>query len=242
MDLTPENKKTIDNMVYRTLLFHFMNASESDPWFYGETGEYWKQRIVELKNNPINKLTLNSWMFRDEGPEPNNLDRFVSHENKKKGPMEKVLERKNRGIYHFVNGVKIKGNHSKISGENRGLYGNCTDFYGDWTGLVGNCSGLIGNCSGLTGRCSNLYGDCSGLCGDCSGFYGDCTGFYGNCCGLIGNCTGLIGDCSNLYGVITYLMGECTGLEGWCTGLYGNLNMIPMEERKEYPDIKDWVI
>lgn len=53
MDLTPENKASIDKMDYESLLYRWRNAPVGDPWFQGETGDYWKQRMTELRNaNP----------------------------------------------------------------------------------------------------------------------------------------------------------------------------------------------
>src|SRR5271157_1933389 len=72
-----------------------------------------------------------------------------------------------------------------------------------------------------------LWGDWSGLRGYCSGLWGDCTGLQGNCTKIWGDCTGLYGDCTNL-------VGDCTDLEG-------NLDDIPMDQRKEHPNLTDWV-
>ncbi len=49
MDLTPENKETIDNKSYRELLSHNRHAPAGDPWFQGETGRYWLKRMAELR-------------------------------------------------------------------------------------------------------------------------------------------------------------------------------------------------
>lgn len=51
MDLTPENKSRIDGMSYESLLSHWRFAQVGDPWFQGETGEYWKKRMQELRDN-----------------------------------------------------------------------------------------------------------------------------------------------------------------------------------------------
>ena len=50
MDLTPENKAHIDNMSYESLLRQWRYASAGNPWFQGETGEYWGKRIAELRS------------------------------------------------------------------------------------------------------------------------------------------------------------------------------------------------
>lgn len=53
MDLTPENKKHIDEMSYTGLLQGWRNAPSGDEWFQGETGKYWGKRMAELKaENP----------------------------------------------------------------------------------------------------------------------------------------------------------------------------------------------
>lgn len=52
MDLTPENKTRIDGMSYEALLRHWRFAPSGDPWFQGETGEYWGKRMAELRNQP----------------------------------------------------------------------------------------------------------------------------------------------------------------------------------------------
>lgn len=50
MDLTPENKKTIDEKSYEDLLRHWRFAASGDLWFQGETGKYWAERMAELKS------------------------------------------------------------------------------------------------------------------------------------------------------------------------------------------------
>jgi len=52
MDLTPENKKHIDSLSYEALLRHNRFAPIGDPWFRGETGTYWLDRMNELRNLP----------------------------------------------------------------------------------------------------------------------------------------------------------------------------------------------
>lgn len=49
MDLTPERKAHIDSLSYEGLLRHWRFAPVGDPWFQGETGEYWGQRMAELR-------------------------------------------------------------------------------------------------------------------------------------------------------------------------------------------------
>ena len=49
MKLTEEYKKHIDAMSYETLLLHWRFAPPGDPWFQGETGDYWGKRMVELR-------------------------------------------------------------------------------------------------------------------------------------------------------------------------------------------------
>ena len=52
MELTEENKKTIDAKSYEELLEHWRFAPIGDPWFEGQTGEYWGERMKELRNQP----------------------------------------------------------------------------------------------------------------------------------------------------------------------------------------------
>ena len=49
MDLTPENKRTIDAYSYGDLLSHWRFAPAGDPWFQGETGNYWSMRMYEKR-------------------------------------------------------------------------------------------------------------------------------------------------------------------------------------------------
>lgn len=50
MDLTPENKASIDARSYERLLSHWRFAAVGDPWFQGETGKYWGERMVKLRS------------------------------------------------------------------------------------------------------------------------------------------------------------------------------------------------
>jgi hypothetical protein len=52
MDLTDERRKQIDAMSYRTLLSRWRFDTAGDPWFQGETGEYWKKCMAELRDSP----------------------------------------------------------------------------------------------------------------------------------------------------------------------------------------------
>lgn len=52
MDLTPENKKHIDSMSYEALLRSWRNSPIGNRWFQGETGEYWAERMKELRSQP----------------------------------------------------------------------------------------------------------------------------------------------------------------------------------------------
>lgn len=49
MDLTEKNKKAIDDMDYESLLRHWRFAPVGDPWFQGETGKYWGQRMAKIR-------------------------------------------------------------------------------------------------------------------------------------------------------------------------------------------------
>lgn len=50
MELTEENKKHIDSLDYEQLLRRWRSAPIGDPWFQGETGEYWGQRMAEKRS------------------------------------------------------------------------------------------------------------------------------------------------------------------------------------------------
>ena len=50
MELTPERKAHIDSLDYESLLSHWRNAPSGDPWFQGATGDYWGQRMKELRS------------------------------------------------------------------------------------------------------------------------------------------------------------------------------------------------
>lgn len=50
MKLTEENKKTIDGQTYQSLLYHWRFAPAGDPWFQGETGKYWAERMAQLRD------------------------------------------------------------------------------------------------------------------------------------------------------------------------------------------------
>lgn len=49
MKLTPENKQYIDSLDYEQLLRRWRFAPSGDPWFQGETGKYWSERMKELR-------------------------------------------------------------------------------------------------------------------------------------------------------------------------------------------------
>lgn len=53
MVLTVENKSIIDGMSYEQLLRGWRQAPVLDPWFLGDTGRYWWDRMAALeKENP----------------------------------------------------------------------------------------------------------------------------------------------------------------------------------------------
>jgi hypothetical protein len=51
MDLTPENRTTIDGMSYEDLLRKWRFAPAGDEWFQGETGKYWAERMKQLRES-----------------------------------------------------------------------------------------------------------------------------------------------------------------------------------------------
>ena len=56
MDLTEQNKATIDAMSYEKLLSRWRFAPSGDPWFQGETGEYWSKRMKELREQGVDHV------------------------------------------------------------------------------------------------------------------------------------------------------------------------------------------
>ena len=53
MFLNKQTKKQIDSKSYSDLLEDYILLGPDDPWLEGETGIYWKKRIVELRKEPI---------------------------------------------------------------------------------------------------------------------------------------------------------------------------------------------
>ena len=54
MDLTPENKAHIDKLSQEQMLSQWRFAPSGNPWFQGETGKYWGERLGELqRDNPV---------------------------------------------------------------------------------------------------------------------------------------------------------------------------------------------
>ena len=52
MELTEKNKAHINAMSQEGLLQHWRGAPHGDPWFQGETGKYWDERMKELRSQP----------------------------------------------------------------------------------------------------------------------------------------------------------------------------------------------
>jgi len=50
MKLTPENKAAIDAKTVGQLLSGVRFAPAGDPWFQGETGDYWLKRLAEVRS------------------------------------------------------------------------------------------------------------------------------------------------------------------------------------------------
>jgi hypothetical protein len=50
MDLTQERKAEINSKTIRQLLSQWRFAPVGDPWFQGETGAYWENRMCELRD------------------------------------------------------------------------------------------------------------------------------------------------------------------------------------------------
>ena len=52
MQLTDNNKNHIDSLSLEALLSHWRFAPAGDPWFQGQTGDYWAKRMRELREQP----------------------------------------------------------------------------------------------------------------------------------------------------------------------------------------------
>jgi hypothetical protein len=50
MKLTPENKAHIDAMSVEQLLSGVRFSPTGNPWFQDETGDYWLQRLADLRS------------------------------------------------------------------------------------------------------------------------------------------------------------------------------------------------
>jgi hypothetical protein len=50
MQLTEENKRHIDSLDVYQLLYKNRFAPIGDPWFQGETGEYWIKRLAQKRD------------------------------------------------------------------------------------------------------------------------------------------------------------------------------------------------
>jgi hypothetical protein len=50
MKLTDETKAHIDGLDVQQLLSRWRSAPAGDPWFQGETGDYWGDRMDELRD------------------------------------------------------------------------------------------------------------------------------------------------------------------------------------------------
>ena len=60
MDLTNKNKAYIDNLSYADLLTKWRLSSIGNPWFQGETGEYWSKRLQEMRSKDNTMHVRNS--------------------------------------------------------------------------------------------------------------------------------------------------------------------------------------
>jgi len=56
MELTKKNKQIIDDKSYEQLLREWRNSPSGDPWFNGETGKYWGNRMNEIE--PENHVAI----------------------------------------------------------------------------------------------------------------------------------------------------------------------------------------
>lgn len=67
-DLTPKNKAYIDGLSYEGLLSHWRFAPVGDPWFQGETGEYWSKRMAELRDAGADHIGASKRLGWDSKP------------------------------------------------------------------------------------------------------------------------------------------------------------------------------
>ena len=58
MTLTPENKEHIDSLDYEMLLREWRFSPVGNPWFQGETGQYWGKRMKELRDNGADHVSI----------------------------------------------------------------------------------------------------------------------------------------------------------------------------------------
>jgi len=56
LKLTLENKRIIDSKSYKQLLSKWRFAPTGDPWFCGETGDYWSERMNELRDQGVDHV------------------------------------------------------------------------------------------------------------------------------------------------------------------------------------------
>lgn len=60
MDLTEENKATIDAKSHYELLERWRFAPSGDEWFQGATGQYWKERMALMRDKDPGGAVANS--------------------------------------------------------------------------------------------------------------------------------------------------------------------------------------
>jgi hypothetical protein len=54
MELTKENKDYIDSLNIEQLLYKWRFAPIGVPWFQGDTGKYWSDKMFNLRNQSNN--------------------------------------------------------------------------------------------------------------------------------------------------------------------------------------------
>lgn len=70
MDLNNETKSHIDNIPLWNLKYFRRHKEESDPWFHGETKEYWDKRITELESRTDKRIRIEREHNIETTPEP----------------------------------------------------------------------------------------------------------------------------------------------------------------------------
>ena len=86
----------------------------------------------------------------------------------------------------------------------------------------------------IEGTHDKISGDVSGISGDVSDIWGDVS--Y-----IRGNVSGIRGDVSRISGDVIYISGDVSGISGYVGCIRGDFLKIPMDARKDHPEVEYWV-